>query len=225
MSVEHKDIVDAQRHEPKGASTASTNSSYIADGAGSGTWRKIRSTDFQGMSGDGGDVRHFIGTDGNNGFVVIPDAAFGTMAITNNAANFAVTAVADTTFGTPSQYSLLTGVGAPWASENLNDITFSTDKLTVPVTGIYKVEAYLNISAYPASSARISIAYRVSGGGYSSRRPVVKSSGVGAEGQVIGFGLTSLVTSDYIQLYVASDATGNLLIKNANVLITLVKAT
>lgn len=225
MTVEHKDIVDAQRHEPKGASTALANTAYLSDGASSGSWRKIKSTDMQGLTGDAGAVRHFIGTDGSNGFTLIPDAAFGSMVITANPTNFPVTAVADTTFGTPTQFSLFTGVGAPWASDNLNDITFDTDKLTVPVTGVYKVEAYINISAFPSSSARISIAYRVSGGGFSARRPVIKSSGVGAEGQLIGFGLTALTASDYIQLYVASDATGNLLIKNANTLVTLVKAT
>lgn len=225
MAVEHKDIVDAQRHEPKGISTAVANTAYVANGAASGSWRKIKSTDLEGLTGDGGNTRHSVGTDGSNGFILIPDAAFGSMVITNNAVNFPVTAVTDTTFGTPSQFSLFTGAGAPWASDNLNDITFNTDKLTVPVTGIYKVEAYINIAAFPSSSARISISYRISGGAYSARRPVIKSSGVGAEGQLIGFGLTALTATDYIQLYVASDATGNLLIKNANVLVDLVKAT
>lgn len=38
MAIEHKDITDGQRHEPKGASTASTGSVYVSDGAGSGSW-------------------------------------------------------------------------------------------------------------------------------------------------------------------------------------------
>ncbi len=41
MAIEHKDIVDAQRHEPKGISTAVASTVYIADGAGSGTWQPI----------------------------------------------------------------------------------------------------------------------------------------------------------------------------------------
>lgn len=225
MTIEHKDIIDAERHEPKGASTAVANTTYISDGAASGSWRKIKSTDLQGLSGDGGEARHIVGTDGANGFVLIPDPAFGSMVITNNATNFPVTAVADTTFSTPTQFSLFTGSGAPWTGDNLNDITFNTDKLTVPVTGIYQIEAYINISAFPSSSARICIAYRINGGAFSARRPTIKSSGVGAEGQLIGFGLTALSSSDYIQLYVASDATGNLLIKNANTLVSLIKAT
>jgi hypothetical protein len=41
MATEHKDITDANNHEPKGASTALTRSLYVADGAGSGAWTQI----------------------------------------------------------------------------------------------------------------------------------------------------------------------------------------
>lgn len=40
MTIQHKDIPDAQRHEPKGISTASSGEVYVADGAGAGTWKK-----------------------------------------------------------------------------------------------------------------------------------------------------------------------------------------
>jgi hypothetical protein len=38
MSVEHKDLPDAQLHEPKGVSAASAGQVYVADGGGSGAW-------------------------------------------------------------------------------------------------------------------------------------------------------------------------------------------
>jgi hypothetical protein len=41
MATEHDSITDPEIHEPKGASTASANEVYIADGAGSGSWNKI----------------------------------------------------------------------------------------------------------------------------------------------------------------------------------------
>lgn len=41
MATQHSDIVDAQRHEPKGASTATIDQVYASDGAGSGEWREI----------------------------------------------------------------------------------------------------------------------------------------------------------------------------------------
>lgn len=46
MTVQHKDIPDAQLHEPKGIVTATSKQIYLADGAGSGDWRKIRESDF-----------------------------------------------------------------------------------------------------------------------------------------------------------------------------------
>lgn len=39
--IEHKDIPDELLHEPKGAATASAGTTYIADGAGRGSFKKI----------------------------------------------------------------------------------------------------------------------------------------------------------------------------------------
>ncbi len=41
--VQHSAITDPEIHEPKGASTASADTVYVADGAGSGTWEKVTS--------------------------------------------------------------------------------------------------------------------------------------------------------------------------------------
>ncbi len=37
-NIEHKNLTDAELHEPKGVSAASSNTVYVADGAGSGSW-------------------------------------------------------------------------------------------------------------------------------------------------------------------------------------------
>lgn len=37
----HKNLSDAELHEPKGAATAASGTVYISDGAGSGTWIKL----------------------------------------------------------------------------------------------------------------------------------------------------------------------------------------
>ena len=36
----HRDVTEANKHEPKGATTAAKNTAYMSDGAGSGVWRK-----------------------------------------------------------------------------------------------------------------------------------------------------------------------------------------
>lgn len=224
MSIEHKNIPDGERHEPKGASTAATGTTYVSNGAGSGTWKKISSSELQGLTGDGGIANKNVVSNGSNGFKLVDATGYGSMAITNNAVNFPMTAVADTTFNTTSQFSLLSGTGAPWAQDLIDGVTFNTDRLIVPVDGIYHIDTYLNIGGYPSSTARISMRYRVNGSTFSQRNPTVKSGGTGAEDQLIGFGLVSLTAGDYIQLYLASDATGNLLVKNANVVLRLVRA-
>lgn len=42
-NIQHRDIPDAQRHEPKGASTAAAGTVYVSNGAGSGSWTNIES--------------------------------------------------------------------------------------------------------------------------------------------------------------------------------------
>lgn len=38
LNMQHKDIPDGERHEPKGVSTAQSGAVYVANGTGSGTW-------------------------------------------------------------------------------------------------------------------------------------------------------------------------------------------
>jgi hypothetical protein len=45
MAIEHKDIPDAQRHEPKGISAATNKQVYLANGSGSGIWSRVFETD------------------------------------------------------------------------------------------------------------------------------------------------------------------------------------
>ena len=45
MAIEHVNIPDGERHEPKGASTATIDMVYASDGAGSGEWREIPYSD------------------------------------------------------------------------------------------------------------------------------------------------------------------------------------
>jgi hypothetical protein len=45
LAIQHASIPDGQRHEPKGISTATASQVYVANGATSGAWRKVRETD------------------------------------------------------------------------------------------------------------------------------------------------------------------------------------
>lgn len=43
--VAHADLTGADLHEPKGIGTAAANTHYAADGAGTGTWQKVSSSE------------------------------------------------------------------------------------------------------------------------------------------------------------------------------------
>lgn len=223
--MQHKNIPEAQLHEPKGISTALAKKAYISNGAGSGSWEDIDSTMLQGLAGDAGIANKKFLTNGTNGFSLVTDTSYGSATITNNATNFPLTAVADTTFNTTSQFTLLTGVGAPWASENLSGITFDTNKLTVSVTGIYMIDFWCNIASFTGNNARVAFRHRVNGTTYSTRKPTARGDAAADQENISAFGLVQLTANDYIQLVVASDATGNLLLSDVNVTLTLIRQT
>lgn len=46
----HSDLTGSELHEPKGADAASSNTAYFSNGSGSGSWRKITSSDLDSTS-------------------------------------------------------------------------------------------------------------------------------------------------------------------------------
>lgn len=226
MPIEHKDIPEAQLHEPKGASTASANNVYVANGSGSGTWSKVASTALSGLSGDGGSSNKRIITNGSNGFSIKTDLAYGGMGITNNGNAFAVTVAGDLTLKTNTDYVLFTGVGAPWSSENLfGGVTFSTDRLTAPVNGLYRVYLAASIYDFPGTHTRLGFKIRINGSAYSSRNFISKADSATDERQLFGYMDLTLAAGEYVQLYVASTDTGNFIINDCLLTLNMIRDT
>ena len=227
MSIQHSVITDPNIHEPKGVAAATTGSAYFANGAGSGTWKKVDSLTLKGLAGDGGSTNSELITDGTNGFTLKIKDVYGSMVITGNTNAFPVTAAVDATLNTNSDYTLFTGTGAPWAASGLEfgGMAFSVDRMTVPVNGIYRIDLWSTITGFPTNTARVSVKYRINGTTFSTRHPMCKSNSAGDDGSLIGFGFISLNANDYIQLYMASSATGGLTFLDVNTTITLVRAT
>jgi hypothetical protein len=48
--VQHSALTDPELHEPKGASTATSGQVYVANGSGSGTWKKITASELDATS-------------------------------------------------------------------------------------------------------------------------------------------------------------------------------
>jgi hypothetical protein len=176
------------------------------------------------LSGDGVAGQMLV-ADGAAGFVFRSLTAYGAMAFANNVANFAVTLAADSTLNTNTDYVLFTGAGAGWASENLYGVTFTTDRLTVPVTGIYELKFNGTVKTFPTNTAAVGVKYRVSASAYSTRNAFAKSTAAGDQDTIHFSELVSLVAGDYVQIYVASSASGNLVIEDGYASVQLVRQT
>lgn len=226
-NIQHASIPDIYLHEPKGVISAPTGAVYVANGAGSGGWQKIDSAGLKGLAGDAGSNNKILVTDGANGFTLKTNDVYGAMTVTNNTNNFALTAAADSTLATNTDYVLYTGTGAPLAASGLEfgGITFLTDRLTVPVNGVYKLSMWASVNGFPSNVAKIACKYRVNATAFSSRRTMAKSNSAGDADSLSGFGLIALNANDFVQLYFASTVTGNLVITDLNATIELVRAT
>lgn len=224
MSIQHELLPDGKLHEPKGIVAASANTAYVANGAGTGTWQKIGSDAIKGLSGDGGVVGKRIISDGTNGFSMVTDSAYGVMGISNNGNNFAVTAAVDPTLVSTADYVLFTGTGAPWIFETANAVTFDTNRLIAPVAGVYNFKAWGNVSSYPSNTALVGFRFKINNTTFSPRTALIKSTAAGDYGNVSAFGMITLAANDYVQLFVASSATGNLIVQSFNCTLELRKA-
>lgn len=224
-NIQHKDIIEANLHEPKGVSIAALGTSYVADGIGSGVWKKTGSANLAGLSGDGGISDKVVMSDGAGGFKLVSNIAYGEMGITNNTNNFATTASADPTLLTTTGYVLFTGGGAPWVTGLVEKTAFSTDKLTVNTTGVYSVNLWFNLSAFPISSSLLGVRFKINGSTWNSRPVILKANSSSDNGFISLTEMVSLTAGDYLQVFVGSSYTGNFLVKNANFTVDLKKAT
>lgn len=202
-----------------------SNTAYFANGTGSGTWKAVGSDTLKGLAGDGGNANRRILTTGDNGFKLVVDSAYANMQIVNNVNPFPVTISADATFNTNSQYALLTSSGAPFASTVSSGVAFSTDRLTVTTPGVYEIAFWANISLFPSNTAKVGIKFRMNGTTFSTLKVVTKSNSADDYGELSASDLITLAANDYIQLYVASTATGNIIFSDLNLTMNLIRAT
>lgn len=225
MSIQHSAIPDANLHEPKGVVSALAGQVYSANGSGSGTWKRPDSANLAGLAGDGGNNNLVPISNGTNGFVFKRHKAYGSMTLTNNTNSFAIGTAVDPTLNTNSDYVVFTGTGAPWGfTSPTKDITFSVDRMVVPVNGIYEVILWANISSFPTNTAKIGLKYRVNGATFSPRKAVCKSNSAGDFGNMNASGLVQLNANDYVQIILASTAAGGLIIGDLNATILLHEA-
>lgn len=220
--IQHKDILDADRHEPKGASTASPNTVYVADGEGSGVFRPVSFGELTGTTINLATPNQRLVTIGGE-VGGVPDVVYGAMSISNNINAFAVGAAVDPTLTSTSDYVLMTGTGAPWALDASSAVTFTSNRLTVPVAGVYRIDLWGDITSYPSSSTTLALRYRVNGTTFEGSKSQSKPNTAGSYGNMSSFNYVTLTEGAYIQLMIASTVAGGVVFENLGLSVTLIK--
>ena len=188
MPIEHKNITDPNIHEPLGVATADSGDMYVANGAGSGTWQKSSMN------------------------------AHGEMTVTNNTTATVITAAADATLNTDTDYVKIT---AGWGAPHAHGVTFNVDELVAPVNGHYEVAFWSSIKV-PSINNFIGIKYAVDDSTpYSLQKIVSQSVSANDYKNLSGHGGIDLTTGQTVSVYIAGTKTDNLVIEEAGVSLRL----
>ena len=151
------------------------------------------------------------------------EQAYGEMQILQNSTAIAVTAAADSTLYTTTDYIKIAGI---WSAGVVDGITYANNELTVPVTGVYHLAGWANTTA-SASNIIVGVKYAVNGTVIPSnlaptiRRKIGSGTDIGA---ISGIGLVELSAGDVLSLWLACDTTCNITIPDAGLSLHLVKA-
>ena len=225
MTTQHNSLTGSNLHESKGVDTAAAKAVYVTNGSGSGTFKKIGSDNLLGITTDGGVAGKKLLSNGAEGFTFALDSAYASMSFNANIATISIPSNSDGTLETATSYIVLTGTGAPWTSDVSSGITFATDALTAPVTGVYELSAEVLTSGSSASNNALAIRPKINNATYGTRR-IMQRIPDGAERVIINMSeLISLTAADYVQLAISSTATSTVTINNANVSLKLIKQT
>jgi hypothetical protein len=162
--AEHVDITDPEIHEPKGASTATANQVYSADGAGSGTWQKVKNVNLYGVSATP-VAGWFVVSDGSGGFSFAPAAHGSTkfvdyttpysLAATTSYAKVAATTIAG---GSPTNFTEGTNARLTYTGTVSSDLDFVIAVIADQSTGSGKdiyVALYKNGTAVPYTETAV----------------------------------------------------------------------
>lgn len=142
------------------------------------------------------------------------------MYITSNTTAMALTAATDSTLATDSDYTKIT-VG--WVLNHSDGITFSTDKLVVPIDGDYEVSFWASLQI-ASNNNTIAVKYSINDSTpYSTRKVLQRSDAANDITNISSSGLIdTLSAGDTISVYVAADVTGNVTIKEAGLTAKLI---
>lgn len=193
-NVEHKNLVDPEIHEPKGASTATAGQVYVADGAGSGAWESAAIS----TSASAGEVYIADGAGSGSFQVMSPYGAI----LYNDLAG------AGTTLTTPTAYTLISA--ATSATDLVEFTTNGAGRLTYTGTAARHLFGTFNCTfIHSGGTQDVYFAVHKNGSLLGSFE-IAKRVGANFELACFDFDL-DVVTNDYVEI-VAKTASGNVVV-------------
>jgi hypothetical protein len=192
MTIEHSNISDPNLHEPKGVSTAASDTLYVGNGAGSGDWKKLPITALEGVVGDGVEGQ-VITSNGAGGFAYKWATAYGYVYYTNIASPTVITY--------PSTY---TKVNVATSAGGAIEVTEGTTaRLTYIGTDDRNAIITASISVSHTHSSAVDLRLSLYKNGVLLTNSEVIETVVNAEkNRIDTFVNTSCSTNDYFEAYV-----------------------
>ena len=191
----HSSLTDPELHEPKGCSVANTGDVYVATGTGSGSWKSM--------------------------------GAYGSLGIDSTSTNtsFALTAAADSTLNTNTDYTVVNAVGL-WIAEITDGLTVdaSTGRITATKAGIYDIN--FAFTYYIASTGSYEVGFKCGINGVPINRKIVTTSSGNSQIKTLTSPnhLVSLNVGDYLNIYIAINTTATVVLTDSCFAVQLVKA-
>ena len=143
VDVIHKTLPDSELHEPKGVVSAGSGMVYAANGAGTGTWKRVTSDMLTGVSGTG-QAGQAIVLDGSGGFVAQSASAYYYGAAVLTAAGA----------GQPDTVIKFAPTNN-WTQTTSNNVTLSNNQFIFGQAGLYHMT--FTISRYEVAESTSAI--------------------------------------------------------------------
>lgn len=191
MATQHSAITnDADLHEPKGAGSALSRQVLVANGLG--------------------------GTSFTNGLM----NTHSQIGINSNTTAKAMTAAADATLNTNTDYTKMTGAAFPWTVAYTDNISFTTDQFTLPYGGYYLVSFWGSFKV-AAINTFMGIKYAINNTApYSVQKLITQST---TANDIKSLSATSIIgpvsANDTLSFYMASTNSTNITMQDGGVMV------
>jgi len=192
MATEHKNIIEADLHNPKGYSTAVDHQALHREP--------------DGLGGSKVAWKFPMGT------------VYGEMDIIGNTTAKSMTAAADATLNTDSDYVKLSGTGFPWSASHQDRITFTGSEFVAQYAGDYYISFWASIKV-AAINTFIGIKYALNDTTpYSPQKIIDQAVTANDICTLSATGIiANLAVGDTISIYIASTVSTNITVTDAGV--------